>query len=393
VRVGLFCDMYTPHLSGVTHYIRLHKAELERLGHEVWVVTFGRNGADDAERNVIRCGGLKWGSTGWQLGLRFPREVDDLIATLDIAHLNHPVISGQLALSACRKIGVPTVFTNHSRYDMYSDVYARPLPQNVRYRAISSYLRKFLAEVSGVIAPTPSIARWLDEFTGFDRAHVIPGGIDARSFAAPSRPVTRRELGFEPDSVVYCYSGRLAHEKDPLALLEAFSRASAQSRDARLLLIGDGAARPNLTAFVASRRLEERVVFVGEQPHERIPDFLAAADVFVSTSASETQGLSLLECMAAGLPAACFSAPGMRDVVRDGVNGRLTAPQPGLLAEAMLEFADSRTRKRMSEAARKTATLYDARKTTPRLLEYYRSVGACEGPALVREALADTLVP
>jgi glycosyltransferase involved in cell wall biosynthesis len=384
--------MYTPHVSGVTNYIRLHKAELERLGHEVWVVTFGRPHAEK-ERNVIRCGGLKWGSTGWQLGVRFPAEVDDLIGTLDIAHLNHPVASGQLALSACRKLGVPTVFTNHSRYDMYSDVYARPLPQNVRYRAISSYLRRFLGDVSGVIAPTPSIARWLEEFADFGRAHVIPGGIDALTFARPSNPLTRRELGFDARSVVYCFMGRLAHEKDPMALLEAFTLTAAENPDARLLLIGDGPARPNLTAFVASRRLEDRVIFVGEQPHSRMADFLATADVFVSTSVSETQGLSLLECMSAGLPAACFDAPGARDVVRDGVNGRLTEASPRLLADAMLELADPGRRESMTCAARATARLYDVRRITPRLLEYYRSVGACEGPALLRKALADTLVP
>lgn len=392
MRIGLFCDMYTPHISGVTNYIRLHKAELERLGHEVWVVTFGRAHADD-ERNVIRCGGLKWGSTGWQLGVRFPPEVDDLIGTLDIAHLNHPVVSGQLALSACRKLGVPTVFTNHSRYDMYSDIYARPLPQNVRYRAISSYLRRFLGDVSGVIAPTASIARWLEEFADFGRAHVIPGGIDAIAFARPENPVTRLELGFDAKSVVYCFMGRLAHEKDPMALLEAFALTAAENPDARLLLIGDGAARPNLTAFVASRRLEDRVVFVGEQAHSRMADFLAAADVFVSTSVSETQGLSLLECMAAGLPAACFDAPGARDVVRDGVNGRLTQASPRLLADAMLELADPVRRGGMADAARATARLYDVRRITPRMLEYYRSVGACEGPALLGKALADTLVP
>jgi 1,2-diacylglycerol 3-alpha-glucosyltransferase len=374
VRIGLFCDMYTPHISGVTEYIRLHKAELERLGHEAWVVTFGNQSLKDAEFNVVRCAGAPWGSTGWNVGVRYPKSLEPLVASLDIAHLNHPVLSGQLALAACRRHNVPTVFTNHSRYDLYSDVYASLFPRTIRHRVVGDYLRRFLGDVSGVVAPTPSIAEWLEDFAGFGGAEVIPGGIDVDTFSAPNQPVTRLELGVPSSATVYCFAGRLAHEKDPLLLLEAFATVAAQRRDARLLLIGDGPARPNLTGFVESRQLEEQVIFAGEQPHERVADFLAVADVFVSASTSETQGLSLLECMAAGLPAVCFRAPGMQDVVVDGANGLLTEREPRLLAEAMLELADAPRREAMAAEARSTAIAHDVKTVTPRMLDYYDRV-------------------
>lgn len=374
MRVGLFCDMYTPHISGVTQYIRLHKAELERLGHEAWVVTFGNQSFKDPEYNVVRCAGAKWGTTGWQVGVRYPKRLEPLIASLDIAHLNHPVLSGQLALAACRRHGVPTVFTNHARYDMYSDVYASVLPRSVRYGVVSKYLRRFLGDVSGVVAPTPSIAEWLEEFAGFGGAEVIPGGIDVAAFTSPSQPVTRIELGIPATATVYCFAGRLAHEKDPLLLLEAFAHVVRERPDSRMLLIGDGPARPNLTGFVESRQLEERVIFAGEQPHGRVADFLAVADVFVSASTSETQGLSLLECMAAGLPAVCFRAPGTQDVIADGTNGLLTERDPRRLAQGMLELADTPRREAMAAEAQATATAHDIKAVTPRMLEYYDRV-------------------
>jgi glycosyltransferase involved in cell wall biosynthesis len=288
------------------------------------------------------------------------------------------VLSGRLALAACRRHGVPTVFTNHSRYDLYSDVYASLFPRGVRHRVVGGYLRRFLGEVDGVIAPSASIAEWLDEFAGFGGAEVIPGGIDVALFSSPSNPVTRLELGIPSAATVYCFAGRIAHEKDPLVLLEAFAHVAEDRRDTRLLLIGDGPARPNLTGFVEARGLEEQVIFAGEQPHERVADFMAAADVFVSASTSETQGLSLLESMAAGLPAVCFRAPGMQDVIADGVNGLLTEREPRALADAMLQLADASRREPLIAHAKSTAAEHDISAVTPRMLDYYERVrGEC----------------
>jgi 1,2-diacylglycerol 3-alpha-glucosyltransferase len=157
-------------------------------------------------------------------------------------------------------------------------------------------------------------------------------------------------------------------------MLEAFALLAAERRDTRLLLIGDGPARPNLTGYVESRQLEEQVIFAGEQPHDRVADFLAVADVFVSASTSETQGLSLLESMAAGLPAVCFRAPGMQDVIVDGANGLLTEREPRLLADAMLQLADPSRREALSACAKLTATEHDVKTVTPRMLEYYGRV-------------------
>jgi hypothetical protein len=89
----------------------------------VYVFTFGDEGYQDEESNVIRSSGLPLANTGFTINLRFGKEAQDLMRQLDIAHVHHPFISGTLALRFFPKKGIPIVFTNHTRYDLYARAY------------------------------------------------------------------------------------------------------------------------------------------------------------------------------------------------------------------------------------------------------------------------------
>jgi glycosyltransferase involved in cell wall biosynthesis len=195
----MFCDMYTPHLSGVTNHIRLYKAYFEGLGHEVHVFTYGNRDHVDDEENVVRSPAIAWGKTGWQAGVRLSSEARKLIPTLDIAHVHHPFLSGRVALSQCRPHDIPVVFTNHTRYDIYSDAYAWYLPRAPRMAFLKRYLSRFASDVDLVIAPSAGVREWLCDFGITCDALLMPNTIDTEPFTHPADIAERSQFGFAED--------------------------------------------------------------------------------------------------------------------------------------------------------------------------------------------------
>lgn len=375
MRIGFFADMYKPHLSGVTNHISLYKQRFEEIGHEVLVFTYGNRDYPDTEPGVVRSPAIAWGKTGWQAGYGLSREARELIPTLDIAHAHHPFLSGRVALAQCRPHGIPVVFTNHTRYDIYSDAYAWFVPRPLRMAFLRRNLREFASQVDAVTGPSPGICKWLCEFGVTCDALLMPNAIDTRRFAEPANPATRSEVSLPDDAIVFCYLGRLGPEKNLPMLVDAFVDAAGRNERVALMLIGDGPSRSQVTERLWAHGLRERVHFAGMTPYAHVPDLLATADVFVTASISETHPLVVLEAMAAGLPALGVHSPGVGDTVRDGVTGFLTADDPRQFADRIDELAaDTALRERMSTAAREEALLYDVSDAADRLIVLYEKL-------------------
>ncbi|PKQ15819.1 MAG: hypothetical protein CVT67_07300 [Actinobacteria bacterium HGW-Actinobacteria-7] len=374
LRIGMFVDMYLPHVSGVTNHISLYKRHFEQLGHEVFVFTFGDQDHIDTEPNVIRSPGMPWGRTGWRFAPALSAPARELVPTLDIAHAHHPFQSGRLLVPLCKRHGIPLVFTNHTRYDLYSDAYASLVPRSLRYAFLRWQLSHFDRACDLVIAPAQSIASWLEEFCGFADAVTIPNGIDVQRFSNPEHPVSREELGFAHDDVVFCYAGRLGPEKNTEWLAREFVMAAHRSPRARLLVVGDGPSRMAASAVIDQAGLTERAVFTGMQSYDRIPALEAAADVFVTGSVSEVHPLVVLEAMAAGLPVVAVSSPGIADTVRDGSTG-LLAPTAtdGALADRMVALAtDDAALASMAQHARAASMAFGFDQTADVVLQHYQ---------------------
>ena len=378
MRIGFFADMYLPHISGVTNHISLYKQRFEALGHEVFVFTFGDLDYADAEPDIVRSPGMPWGDTGWRFALSLSPEARRLAETLDVIHVHHPFQSGRLAAPIAKRAGIPLAFTNHTRYDLYSDSYATFVPRSARYVYLRRTLGGFLRTCDLVVAPAVSIAEWLRDFTGFTGATVIPNGVDTSAFAHPAAPVTREELGFSAGDVVFCYAGRLGPEKSTPWLAEEFAAAAATQPRARLLVVGDGPSRAEAQAALDRAGVADRARFTGMVPYNRMPDYEAAADVFVTGSVTEVHPLVVLEAMAAGLAIVAVSSPGIADTVVDGESGLLApAAEPGALAQRIGRLAgDDVLRKRMAAAAREASAAYSLDRTADVLLGHYERLVA-----------------
>jgi glycosyltransferase involved in cell wall biosynthesis len=376
MKIGMMVDAYKPYISGVTNYIAINKQALEKLGHEVYVFTFGFEDYQDDEPNVIRSTGLPVFDTGFYISLRYNSHAVRLVRTMDVVHVHHPFISGQLALRYCRSRGIPIIFTNHTRYDLYAQVYAPMVPDAISETAIQAYLPAFCRSVDLVVSPSPGMKEVLQRFGVDAPIDVVPNGVDIRPFQHPTNPLTRAELGYDPGDIILVFVGRLGLEKNVQFLLRAFAATLQACSAARLMLIGDGPERENLKSLARQMGVEDQVQFVGKLPYEEIPRYLACANAFVTASTTEVHPLTVIEGMASGLPVLGIQSPGIGDTVEDGVTGMLVNSEdlPGFTAKMVRLVVDREERQKLGGMAGREAEKYAIELTCRMMLERYERV-------------------
>jgi len=372
----MMADIYKPHISGVTNYISLNKRYLEELGHQVFVFTFSYEGYEDDEPNVIRCPSLPILDTVYQVGFRYTRKAYKLLRTMDVVHVQHPFLSGSLALRYCRPHRIPIIFTNHTRYDLYAQAYIPVASDVISAAAMQAYMPVFCRACDLVISPSEGMREVLRRYGVDAPIEVVPNGVDLKPFREPQQPVERDKLGFQPEDVLLVFVGRLGPEKNVEFLLRSFAGTAQAYDQVGLILIGDGPERDNLEDRVRRSGIEDRVHFTGLVPYELIPRYMAVADAFVTASVTEVHPLTVIEAMASGLPVLGIISPGVGDIVRDGVTGFLV---PGddlaaFTAKMVRLVVDHENRKNMSLQAREAANSYAIELTAQMLLERYQKV-------------------
>ena len=166
----------------------------------------------------------------------------------------------------------------------------------------------------------------------------VPNGIRLERFKpadAAGRQVLATELGWPQGSRIVGTVGRLQPVKDHALLLRAFAKVRMQVPEAVLAIVGDGPLRGALEAQAQQAGLSDAVRFLGDR-HD-VPRLLTGMDVFALSSASEGYSIALLEACAAGLPIVATDVGGNREIVRDGINGRLVpAADVAALATALI---------------------------------------------------------
>ena len=164
----------------------------------------------------------------------------------------------------------------------------------------------------------------------------IPLGVDQSLFYPQDKAICRKQVGIITDGPVFVFVGRLSKIKGLDLLLDGFALFHQEVPGARLLIAGDGEEREGLGNRISSMRLKETVHLLGNVAHNRLPQILNAADIFILTSVAEGVPNAILESMACGLPVVATDVGGISEVVKPGVNGFLIdTRQPSDVAKAL----------------------------------------------------------
>ena len=377
----LFCsDTYRPYVSGGVTSMDVYASELRALGHRVTIVAPGYPGAAD-EPHVVRLPSLPLPAYP-NLRLIAPvshrarRQLQALAP--DIVHVHTPFAVGLLGLSLSRTVRRPLVFTCHSFYEEYTR-YLAPLSGPLR-GVIRRYLLAYCRRCQLVLAPSTHLRRFLREIGTTTPIQVLPTGVRS-PLSGPAGPIApRRGRDARPDDAfVMALVGRLGKEKNlDLALTTLAELAGQAAPDRgrwRLLVIGGGPQAEPMRRLAVKLGVGDLVTFAGEIPRQQVFERLRLADLMIFTSVIETQGLVMLEAMANGLPVVAADSPVARELIRDGIEGRVVPGEPRQMAIAVRGIADDPARAaQMGAEAWGRSREYDPAVLARRLTAYYREL-------------------
>ncbi len=381
MRIGMVTACYKPVINGVTRMIVLYKQHLEALGHEVTVFTLGDPDPAGEEEGVIRSPAIPV-ADGYYVSMRYSRRAQALLGEMDIIHCHHLFMSVEMAHRYGR---CPIVYTNHTRYDLYTGSYT-PLPQPAADAVMRQVWPEFTDFADVIITPSASVRRVMLDFGVRRPIEVIENGVDLRPFNQPAQPKSKKDLGIPESAILVAYAGRLSPEKNLDILLQQFSIARDIVPNLHLMLLGKGALADELGIQARQLGIESAVHFMGAVTYEGVSDYLAAADFFATASVSEVHPLTVIEAMAAGLPVVAVASPGIAGTVESGRAGYLiNQPEGGGLAAAMVGLAvDENQRWKMGLAARQASERFDINHTVSKTLELYERMRASR-PDLARK--------
>jgi glycosyltransferase involved in cell wall biosynthesis len=169
-----------------------------------------------------------------------------------------------------------------------------------------------------------------------DRIRVVPIGIDLTRFRIMDRGLVRAKWGFGSEEKVVMFVGRLEIEKDLGFLIESFRIVSRQLPTARLVLVGDGRDRRRLEDL-AKDLTPQKVLFMGAQRPDCVPEILNCSDVLTLCSLYEGSPTTVKEALACGVPVVTTRVGDVAQVIRDGVVGRIVPKDTADYSRAIVD--------------------------------------------------------
>jgi len=381
MRIGFFSDTYYPNVDGVVSAMMSYRRELERRGDKVYIFASRPSGADTSDKSVYFYDSVAFPPYPQYRLAIFPYMLTSKArrAHLDIIHSHAITTMGLASIKAARDLKLPLVGTFHTMVPIAAKYYTRknPVARFLADKLLWGSIRTFYKPFQLVTAPTKVICDIL-EAHGIEKTFRVPNGVDTERFSPKidSMPI-RKILGIKPGEKVIMTAGRVSFEKNINVIVHACKELEKDGEDFRLVITGDGPAFGSVKKLASDVGLSGRTVMPGFcRPYE-LPFYYAAADVFVTASTFETQGLAMLEAMACGKPVVGANSLAIPETVRDNYNGYLFEPHDASDCAAKLSKATNASAARkaaLSKAARRTAEGLSIEKSTDRLLEAYSLV-------------------
>lgn len=381
-RIAMFTNNYFPFISGVTMSIERLARGLRVHRHAVQIFAPDYDAETELQPDCERVKTLM--AFGHKQEFRLTNPLQLSIRRRfkefnpDLVHIHHPFWLGSVGHWLAKRHNLPTVYTYHTRLEMYAHYV--PLP-GVFFRNVISHsiIRRFCNRCDGVIVPTFSTEEYLRLIGVKSRICVQPTGVDFDKFHQPDRILAKRlreKLGLASDEIVLLSVSRLGREKNIKFLLDAMAALpSFTQKKVRLIIAGEGDDRDYLQHRISELCLTDNVQLIGEITPDDIPAYYQLSDMFVFASKSETQGMVILEAMSAGLPVVAIRSSGIEDVIEDGKTGYKTLDDVEVWSRKLAELInDNSLRQQFSENAIHFARRHDIKQYAEKIDLFYSEI-------------------
>ncbi|MEW5977986.1 MAG: glycosyltransferase family 4 protein [Acidobacteriota bacterium] len=205
------------------------------------------------------------------------------------------------------------------------------------FRLIRRFLAFTLKKAHGVVAVSKALAKGIEQL-GIPpaRVTVIPNGVDHKRFFPAPQAEARARLKLPPGRLILSV-GHLIAGKGFDLLVRAFHSLIAQKDfgDIRLVIVGEGYFRSQLESLIMTLKLEGKVVLIGDRPHDELPDWYNASDVFCLVSAREGWPNVIVEAMGCGKPVVATPVGGIPEILCSKSLGILVEPDIDAIANAL----------------------------------------------------------
>ena len=382
MRIAIITETFLPKVDGIVKVTCLLLDHLSRRGIEALVIA-PRYG-DGQRYNDVPIRSLPSMSLPLypeaRLGFATLSLYRDLAAFQpDVAHLFHPVMTGIPAMAMLKWMEVPMVTSFHLDYARLANQFRiGALDLGFTSPLIDELTKNVFNWADYSLAPSKLVQRQMQRL-GIANVGLWRRGVDASAFNPAFRSAAMREEMTQgnPRETVLLYVGRLSQEKQ----IEHIRPTLEQLPNTRLVLVGDGPARPYLERQFAGLP----VTFMGYLRGERLSRAYASADIFVFPSRLETFGLVVIEAMAAGLPVVAARVGGVSDIVSEGVNGyTFDSGDTAMLLEGVRRIASSHdNRQWMGRHSRSYAETQSWDTIMDEVIEVYASLLAEKRPQAI----------
>jgi 1,2-diacylglycerol 3-alpha-glucosyltransferase len=356
MRIAFFTDTYKPQINGVVTSIKLAAENLRKNGHEVYI--FCPSGFKD--EYVYQIYSKKFRNYP-EYKVSFPffdviKKIEDIKP--DIIHIHTPAIIGATGLFIGKLLNIPIVTTYHT---ILKDYMGYITSDELGDKFTDMYTSWFFNKFPTIIVPTNPIKKFLIESGVRKPIKVVPASIDIKIIGKRQKRNKRLTI---------LHVGRLCKEKRIDIVLRSFKEV-LEKIDAILIVTSSGPNERRLKSLAKSLGISKNVRFTGYISLEELKRLYSSADIFVSASDTETQGLVVLEAMANGCPVIARNALGFKGVIENYKNG-LLFDEESELSEKIMLLTNRKLRDKIVREGLKTARKFNSENYVKEIEKIYR---------------------
>ena len=297
---------------------------------------------------------------------------------LDIIHSQTEFAVGTFARLLAFQLDIPLVHTYHTMYEDYVH-YVTKGYFDKSSKKIVEYLTRFYCDktASELIVPTKKTYDLFKEKYKVDKnIHIIPTGIELERFYRENLNSERlkefrKKYNLKEEDFIALFIGRIAQEKNIVYLIDVVKEVLPECPNLKMLIVGDGPDREEYQKLIEEYGLKEKIIMTGKTPWEDTPYHYHLADIFLTASTTETQGLTVIEAMASEITPICIEDESFANTVIDDLNGKLFKTKVGCKKAIIELYNDKEKNQKLAKQARINVEKYSAKYFAESVLNVY----------------------
>lgn len=321
MKILITTDTYRPTINGVVTSIESLKKALDRLGHDVRILTFSDSFNSKQEGDIYYMGSLgagKFYPDARMNKLFYNRFYEDIMDWKpDIVHSQTEFTMFIQAKKIAKDLDIPLLHTYHTVYEDYTHYFS--LNKKIGKELAKQFTKQIIKNTDGVVVPTNKIYNLLTEYNIHEDIYVAPTGINVQKLSECDDFDIRSGYKIPEDKHIVLFLGRIGKEKNITEILQYLENINRD--DIVFIIAGAGPFLSELKDICSNSKIRDRLIFTGMIDSSKVGNFYSKADVFVSASTSETQGLTFIESMACSTPIICRHDDCLDGVLIEGKTG------------------------------------------------------------------------